>query len=98
MQKVYFEELLYLKKMINRDEILVEEKLVKNRTAPLYQVTSFHANAINNMTKKKSLDEVDLQSLSDLGFAVAYNKLDNYGRKVYLKHNLRTRKEIRNSK
>ena len=79
-----------------RDEILVEEKFFKNRSKPLYVITSYHAKAINNMTRKKSLDEVDMQSLHDLGYTIALNKLDAYGRKTYIKHNLRTRKEMRN--
>ena len=78
-----------------KDEILVEEKYIKNRSTPLYVITSFHAKAINNMTRKKSVDEVDLQSLNDLGYAIALNKLDAYGSKTYIKHNLRTRKEMR---
>lgn len=78
-----------------KDEILVEEKHIKNRAKPLYVITSFHAKAINNMTRKKSVDEVDLQSLNDLGYAIALNKLDAYGSKTYIKHNLRTRKEMR---
>jgi hypothetical protein len=73
-----------------KDEILVEEKILKNRKNPLYVVTSTHAEAINNMTRKKSLDEVDLESLKALGFAVAYNKLDKDGNKCYIKHNART--------
>jgi|TARA_Y100000289_G_C3891285_1_gene134092 hypothetical protein len=76
-----------------KDEILVEEKKLRNRKNPLYVVTSVHAEAINNMTRKKSLDEVDLQSLKDLGFAVAHNKLDKDGNKCYIKHNARTFKE-----
>ena len=76
-----------------KDEILVEEKILRNRKNPLYVVTSVHAEPINNMTRKKSLDEVDLQSLKDLGFAVAYNKLDKDGNKCYIKHNARTFKE-----
>ncbi|NDG53446.1 MAG: hypothetical protein EBY39_10550 [Flavobacteriia bacterium] len=79
-----------------KDEILVEEKYIKNRAKPLYVITSFHSKAINNMTRKKSIDEVDLQSLSDLGYAIALNKLDAYGNKTYIKHNLRTRRERRN--
>jgi hypothetical protein len=73
-----------------RDEILVEEKNLKNRKNPLYVITSTHAEAINNITRKKSLDEVDLQCLKELGFAIAMNKLDKDGNKVYLKHNTRT--------
>lgn len=73
-----------------KDEILVEPKILRNRAEPLYVVTSVHALAINNMTRKKSLDGVDLDSLKQLGFAVALNKLDKDGNKVYLKHNART--------
>ena len=73
-----------------KDEILVEEKNLKNRKNPLYVITSTHAEAINNITRKKSLDEVDLQCLKELGFAIAMNKLDKDGNKVYLKHNART--------
>ena len=73
-----------------KDEILVEHKIVSNRSEPLYVVTSVHAQAINNMTRKKSLDEVDLESLKSLGFAIAYNKLDENGDKCYIKHNTRT--------
>jgi hypothetical protein len=76
-----------------KDEILVEEKKMSNRKNPLYVVTSVHAEAINNITRKKSLDEVDLQSLKDLGFAIAYNTLDKNGSKCYIKHNARTFRE-----
>ena len=75
---------------IMKDEILVQPKILKNRAEPLYVVTSVHALAINNMTRKKSLDGVDLDSLKQLGFAVALNKLDKHGKKVYIKHNTRT--------
>ena len=73
-----------------KDEILVEEKKFKNRRNPLFVITSSHAEAIENLIRRKSLDEVDLQSLKDLGFAVAYNKLDEEGNKCYIKHNSRT--------
>ena len=73
-----------------KDEILVEPKILKNRKNPLYVITSTHSLAINNMTRKKSLDGVDLDSLKQLGFAVALNKLDKNGNKVYIKHNIRT--------
>ena len=75
---------------IMKDEILVEPKILKNRKNPLYVITSTHAESINLLTRKKSLDEVDLDSLKRLGFAVAQNKLDKDGNKVYLKHNTRT--------
>ena len=83
---------------IMKDEILVEPKILRNRAEPLYVVTSVHALAINNMTRKKSLDGVDLDSLKQLGFAVALNKLDKHGKKVYIKHNTRTFAEKMNSK
>ena len=51
-----------------KDEILVEHKIVSNRSEPLYVVTSVHAQAINNMTRKKSLDEIDLESLNESPF------------------------------
>ena len=75
---------------IMKDEILVEPKILKNRKNPLYVITSTHAESINLLTRKKSLDEVDLDSLKRLGFAIAQNKLDKDGNKVYLKHNTRT--------
>ena len=75
---------------IMKDEILVEEKIIKRRSEPLYVVTSVHVEFINNLTRKKSLDGIDLASLKGLGFAVAHNKLDKDGNKVYLKHNTRT--------
>lgn len=75
------------------DEILVEEKWIKNRSEPLYVATSTHGESLNNLTRRKSLDEVDLQSLKGLGYAVAFNKLDKNGKKVYLHHNMRTFKE-----
>lgn len=81
-----------------KDEILVEEKILKNRKNPLYVVASTHAEAINLLTRKKSLDEIDLQCLKDLGFAVAYNKLDENGDKCYIKHNARTFKEYMDKK
>lgn len=81
-----------------KDEILVEPKNLKNRKSPLYVITSTHAESINLLTRKKSLDEVDLDSLKGLGFAVAHNKLDKDGNKVYLKHNTRTFAEKMNSR
>ena len=86
------------KNPIMKDEILVEPKILKNKAEPLYVVTSVHASAINNMTRKKSLDGVDLDSLKQLGFAVALNKLDKDGNKVYLMHNTRTFAEKMNSR
>ena len=86
------------KNPIMKDEILVEPKILKNRKNPLYVITSTHAESINLLTRKKSLDEVDLDSLKGLGFAVAQNKLDKDGNKVYLKHNTRTFAEKMNAR
>ena len=81
-----------------KDEILVEKKdgEMDDYDRPIYIVTSVHKEAINNMVRNQTIDDIDLESLKRLGFAVAYNKLDTYGRKIYIKHNLRTRKEMRN--
>jgi len=81
-----------------KDEILVEPITLKNRKNPLYVVTSNHAELINLLTRKKSLDEVDLDSLKGLGFAIAQNKLDKDGNKVYIKHNTRTFAEKMNAR
>jgi len=86
------------KNPIMKDEILVEPKILKNRKNPLYVITSTHAESINLLTRKKSLDEVDLDSLKGLGFAIAQNKLDKDGNKVYLKHNTRTFAEKMNAR
>ena len=83
---------------IMKDEILVEPKILKSRKNPLYVITSTHAESINLLTRKKSLDEVDLDSLKRLGFAVVQNKLDKDGNKVYLKHNTRTFAESMNAR
>tara|TARA_B110000495_G_C22939350_1_gene549529 strand:+ start:223 stop:486 length:264 start_codon:yes stop_codon:yes gene_type:complete len=75
-----------------KDEILIEEKIgeLDEYDRPLYIVTSVHAEAINNMVRNKTIDDTDLESLKQLGFAVALNKLDRNGEKVYIKHNART--------
>jgi hypothetical protein len=80
-----------------KDEILIEKKdgEMDDYDRPIYIVTSVHKEAINNMVRNQTIDDVDLESLNQLGFAVAYNKLDKHGGKTYIKHNLRTRKEMR---
>jgi hypothetical protein len=80
-----------------KDEVLVEKKdgEMDEYDRPIYIVTSVHKQAINNMVRNQTIDEIDLESLNQLGFAVAHNKLDKHGRKTYIKHNLRTRKEMR---
>jgi len=78
-----------------KDEILVAKKIVSNKADPSYVVKSIHQAPLSLLSRRKSLDSVDIQALNDLGFAIAYNELDEYGKKVYIKHNLRTRKETR---
>ena len=75
-----------------KDEILVEKKdgEMDDYDRPTYIVTSVHKEAINNMVRNQTIDDVDLESLKQLGFAVAYNKLDKHGNKRYIKHNTRT--------
>ena len=81
-----------------KDEILVEKVNgeMDEYDRPIYIVTSIHKEAINDMVRNQTIDDIDLESLKALGFAIAYNKLDKHGRKTYIKHNLRTRKEMRN--
>jgi hypothetical protein len=78
-----------------KDEILVEKVNgeMDEYDRPIYIVTSIHKEAINNMVRNQTIDDIDLESLKVLGFAIAYNKLDKYGHKVYIKHNTRTFKE-----
>lgn len=59
---------------IDRSEIVVREKKYKNRKDGLWVVTSFHAEDINLLTRKKSLDRVDLLCLTKLGFKIKYEK------------------------
>jgi hypothetical protein len=56
------------------DEILVKEKKYKNRKNSLWVVISNHAENINLLTRKKSLDRVDILCLTDLGFKIKYEK------------------------
>ncbi len=75
-----------------KDEILVEKKdgEMDDYDRPIYIVTSVHKEAISNMVRNQTIDDIDLESLKQLGFAVAYNKLDKHGNKCYIKHNTRT--------
>ena len=52
--------------------IEVKEKKYKNRKDSLWIVTSDHAENINLLTRRKSLDRVDLLCLTDLGFKINY--------------------------
>lgn len=53
-------------------KIIVKEKKIKNRKDSLWVVTSRHAENINLLTRRKSLDRVDLICLTDLGFEIEY--------------------------
>ena len=59
---------------IDKSEIVVREKKYKNRKDSLWVVKSHHAENINLLTRKKSLDRVDLLCLSSLGFKIKYEK------------------------
>lgn len=56
------------------EEIIVQEKKYKNRKDSLWVVVSNHAENINLLTRRKSLDSVDLLCLTDLGFKIKYEK------------------------
>ena len=44
-------------------------------------------------TKEVLFTDDDLKAFKKLGYAVCHNKLDNFGEKVYIHHNMRTFKE-----
>lgn len=53
-------------------QIIVKEKKMKNRKDSLWVVTSHHRENINLLTRRKSLDRVDILCLTDLGFDIKY--------------------------
>ena len=53
-------------------EIVVKEKKAKGAMGTLWLVVSDHAENINLLTRRKSLDTVDLLCLTDLGFKIKY--------------------------
>mgnify|MGYP003343787314 FL=1 len=57
-----------------KKDIIVKEKKYKNRKDSLWIVKSHHAENINLLTRRKSLDRVDLLCLTDLGFNIKYEK------------------------
>ena len=83
------------------DEILVEYTGVNIDLGNLYKITSHpHRNAFGELCgkpkknkRKTKFTEDDLMSFKQLGYAVCNNKLDKYGNKVYIHHNMRTFKE-----
>ena len=86
------------------DEILVEYKglgLEGEACSPVrqYKITSHpHHDAMALLKTGDSSREVlfsdeDLKAFKKLGYAVCHNKLDEFGKKVYIHHNMRTFKE-----
>jgi hypothetical protein len=59
---------------MDKKEIIVKEKKYKNRKDSLWVVVSNHAENINLLTRRKSLDRVDLLCLTDLGFKIKYER------------------------
>jgi len=57
---------------MNNKQIIVKEKKYKNRKDSLWVIKSHHAENINLLTRRKSLDRVDLLCLTDLGFKIKY--------------------------
>ena len=86
------------------DEILVEYKslgLDPKDSSPIdqYKITSCpHHDAMaliktGDDTKEVLFTDDDLKAFKKLGYAVCHNKLDEFGKKVYIHHNMRTFKE-----
>ena len=53
------------------ETILLKEKNVYGNT--LTYVVSNHAQAIQHLTNKKTIDSVDIQALRDLGFRIVHS-------------------------
>jgi hypothetical protein len=53
-------------------EIVVKEKKARGAMGTLWVVVSDHAENLNLLTRRKSLDRVDLLCLTDLGFKIKY--------------------------
>ena len=86
------------------DEILVEYKGLTIKDADgnmcdMYKITSYpHHDAMallktGDDTKEVLFSDEDLKAFKKLGYAVCHNKLDEFGKKVYIHHNIRTFKE-----
>ena len=87
------------------DEVLVEYKgvgmLEDEDATPTNQwkITSFpHHDAMaliktGDDTKEVLFSDDDLKAFKKLGYAVCHNRLDEFGKKVYIHHNMRTFKE-----
>jgi hypothetical protein len=86
------------------DEILVEYNGLgtEGREAEKWKITSRpHRDAMALIKTGDDMHEVlfsdeDLRAFKNLGYAVCHNKLDSYGKKVYIHHNMRTFKKTKN--
>ena len=90
------------------DEILVEYKgvtiLQDEDSTPTngWKITSYpHHDAMallktGDDTKEVLFSDDDLKAFKKLGYAVCHNKLDEFGKKVYIHHNIRTHYEKKN--
>jgi hypothetical protein len=80
------------------DEILVEHKGLgtEEQGEGKWKITSYpHHDAmalikIEDDTKEVLFSDGDLKAFKKLGYAVCHNKLDEFGKKVYIHHNMRT--------
>ena len=86
------------------DEILVEYKGLRAEgedCSPVeqYKITSHpHHDAMALLKTGDDAREIlftehDLKAFKKLGYSVCHNKLDEFGKKVYIHHNIRTFKE-----
>jgi len=53
-------------------EIIVKKTKIKGAMGTLWKVVSNHAECLNLLTRRKTLDSVDLLCLTDLGFKIKY--------------------------
>jgi hypothetical protein len=60
-----------------KDEILIEKKdgEMDDYDRPIYIVTSVHKEAINNMVRNQTIDDVDLESLNQLNLTSMVERL-----------------------
>ena len=67
-----------------------------------WKITSYpHHDAMAIIKTGDDMQEVlfsdeDLRAFKNLGYAVCHNRLDSYGKKVYIHHNTRTFKQTKN--
>ena len=63
------------------DEILVEYSTMEVDDGMVWKITSYpHHDAMAQLNGKDTFSEENLDSFKKLGYAVCYNKLDEYGK------------------